>query len=110
MSSSARSATRSRAEARDSRAWPTFSSWGPARAAVWVVGRLVQDDEVGPAEEQGREDDAGGFAAAEAADRAVEGEVGQAEPVQLSLHAGVERPVVVEQLQVAGPAVTGGEA
>src|SRR5205823_11587369 len=67
-----------------------------AGLGVEVVGRLVEQEDVGALEQLGGEAEGDDLAAAEGAQAAVQGEVGQAQAVELGTSALLDVPVVAD--------------
>ena len=78
-----------------------------ARVEVEVVGRLVEQQDVGPLEQLRGQAERDDLAAAEGVQPPVEGDVAEAEPVQLGAGALLDVPVVADRGEVLLARVAG---
>ena len=86
------------------------TSWSrDPRRGVEVVGRLVEQQDVGPAEQQPGQPEPDRLAAGQLAEAPVEDRGGQAEPLELGDGALLDVPLVADRLEVSRVAGAGVE-
>src|ERR1035438_3859499 len=78
-----------------------------ARVQVEVVGRLVEQQDVRPSQEQGRECDTDGLSAGQPLDPVLQTQAGQAQPVQPGAGSLVGVPVVPDRGEGVRPGLAG---